>query len=137
MSQQQSSATNFASDNHPSSSSSLSPGHRQSGRWARDPRTMSLSDSFDSQHVKPTKRSGSYVGHHEAPAAVNHRSSLRSNGPITPRSRDDLSLMSVSNTSDVRYSRENLSTPPQGAGLYPPRNRYNIRLPPLGKQRYY
>ncbi|KAK4313683.1 hypothetical protein Pmani_014972 [Petrolisthes manimaculis] len=98
--------------------------------WARDPRAPPPSDSLDSNGVA---RSRSW-----------RRSSSSNDGggqqrpPVRTRipgsSRDDMSLMSISNGSDMKNSRDVLVTPPQGAGLYPPRNRYNVRLPPLGKK---
>lgn len=103
--------------------------------WARDPRSVALSES-----------QGSTTGNNGSKRSRRHSTSLSANtdnsGQQRPPmrthhpTRDDLSLVSISNGNDFRgpSSRDMITTPPQGAGMYPPRNRYNVRLPPLGKR---
>ena len=56
--------------------------------------------------------------------------SSSSSGPGAPRSKDDLAIMSLNSNSGDR-----LLTPPHaGGGMYPPRNRFTVKLPPLSKR---
>lgn len=104
--------------------------------WAKDPRAPLPSDSLESvgsNRSRSRRRSTNSTG---ADNAGQQRPPVRTRNPGS--SRDDLSLVSLSNGSDMRNSssRDMIVTPPHGAGMYPPRNRYNVRLPPLGKRQY-
>lgn len=104
--------------------------------WARDPRIppSDLSDSVGSNKSRSRRRSTNSTG--QSDNSGQQRPPVRTRNP--GNSRDDLSLVSISNGSDVRNSssRDVIVTPPHGAGMYPPRNRYNVRLPPLSKRQY-
>lgn len=101
--------------------------------WSRDPKAPS-GDSYGRAGNKRNRRHSTNVSS-PSDSSGQQRPPMRTGLP--GNSRDDLSLISVSNGSDMRssVSREMLTTP-QGAGLYPPRNRYNVRLPPLTKRQY-
>lgn len=107
--------------------------------WTRDPKSLTPTDLYGStgnsksrSRSRNRRHSTSFSAHTDN--SGQQRPPVRTHHPST--SRDDLSLISVSNGSDVRgpSSRDMLATPPQGAGMYPPRNRYIVRLPPLTKR---
>lgn len=104
--------------------------------WSREPKASSVSDSSES--VKSNRNRGRK---HNSNSTGQTESTGQQRPPVRTRlpgnARDDLSLVSLSNGSDIKNSsREMMVSPPQGAGMYPPRNRYNVRLPPLAKKQY-
>lgn len=105
--------------------------------WSRDPKASS--DSYNGSKARSRSHSvghsGSYNSISEGATQRPHKRSIN----ISSGSRDDLSLVSISgdlrsNGSREIVARDLVTTPPHGAGMYPPRNRYNIRLPPLNKK---
>lgn len=104
--------------------------------WARDPRAASITDSYEKRsHSQAQHRRHSSSGRSDSNSGQ-QRPPVRTN--IPRNSQDDLSLVNISNGSEVRIPMQDspMVTPPHGAGMYPPRNRYNVRLPPLSKRQY-
>ena len=117
---QSNSSNSFGNDDGPPPPRSHKPAFSYSNAYANSP-------SYGSYNSGP--KSLGAGGQYNSSVSSHASYDVSSAGSNRLSTKDDLALVSFNSSND------RLLTPPHG-GLYPPRNRYTVKLPPLSKRLY-
>lgn len=97
------------------------------------PAMVCIKDSMGGKNKQQRSFSFSKGIEHDEASIFSKRPYAYGAGPSVVQFRDDLALVSMSEEGSLsRFSRDRMFSPPQKS--YQPKNKFNIKLPPLGKR---